>query len=394
MLFINEVYNALNNIRAAKTRSFLALLGVLIGAASVVALLYCGQIATEEAVKPFKAMGINLLGASFSVRDQQAVSPSYQMLTELAYKVDGVKDVAPLSNIYVDLNYAGHDLGHSVQLAAVGSQFFTLTKATARYGRDLSAFDGARSYCVVGSAVAKKMQKYGEYQPIGKFIGLGGYTCKVIGVLPVQEANWFIPFDVNKTVLLNFKGAKAIFPDLKINSALFRIEVDKQPKLIKDRLAQQIKLLLPKYHVFINSPQQVVDSIKTQIKVMTTLLEVIGYIALTVGGIGIMNVMLVTVAERHPEIGLRMAVGAKPGDIRLMFVIEAVVLSLLGGGLGTLGGLLITYGTCHLKHWAFTLQILPLLTGFIVSILVGLFFGIYPAYKASKLSPIECLRYS
>ena len=127
-------------------------------------------------------------------------------------------------------------------------------------------------------------------------------------------------------------------------------------------------------------------------KVLTTLLEVIGYIALTVEHWDMNDVG--NSGRASPRNGLRMAVGARASDIRRMFLIEAVVLSLLGGVLGTLGGLLITYIVCYIQHWSFSLQFFPLLVGFSVSFVVGLFFGVYPAHRAAKLDPIACLRYT
>ena len=140
------------------------------------------------------------------------------------------------------------------------------------------------------------------------------------------------------------------------------------------------------------SAKQLIAKMRKQNDILTVFLGLIGSISLIVGGIGVMNIMLVSVIERKREIGIRLAVGAKRSDIGLLFLIEAIVLSLIGGGVGVMLGVVIAYVIAHIWHWEFTLFLLPPIVGFSVSVAVGIFFGFYPAVKASRLNPIEALR--
>lgn len=396
MQLVNEIRGALANLWSAKMRSFLAMLGVLIGAASVVALLYCGHIATEESIKPFKEMGVNLLLLSISPNahggSEAEVAIDYDGLQGLSNQIPGIKDTSPLAQLYLKSNFHGHDFDS--QVVAAANSFKDIIKLTVAQGRNLTDFDKGSAHCVIGSEVAFKLRKFGGFNPVGQTLLLGEHGCTIVGVLQKSPRNWFVPFDINKAIFMDFSYAYTQYDNVSINNVLYGLKVGVNYKDVEDILNPKFKIMYSEYRTFIHSPEQIVESIKKQVKVLTMLLELIGYIALTVGGIGIMNVMLVTVAERHPEIGLRMAVGARPRDIQMMFIIEAVVLSLIGGIIGTIGGVVATGITCYVLHWEFSWQLTPLLLGFIVSCGIGVFFGIYPAYQASKLNPITCLRYN
>ena len=165
-------------------------------------------------------------------------------------------------------------------------------------------------------------------------------------------------------------------------------EVDEVQVQIHNVLSQ----IIPGKQLFFRSAKQLIASMMTQRKTLTLLLSLIGSISLVVGGIGVMNIMLVSVVERRREIGIRMAVGARRKDIRYLFLIEAVALSLFGGILGVMAGVLTSYIIAMFAGWAFHLFFFPPFIGFLVSVAVGIFFGFYPAYSASRLDPIQTLR--
>jgi len=171
-----------------------------------------------------------------------------------------------------------------------------------------------------------------------------------------------------------------------------RIKENTNIDTVKTAITDYFTRNIPGYIVNIQRAKELLNSIAKQQTIFTLLLGLIGGVSLLVGGIGVMNIMLASVAERHAEIGLRISLGAKPRDVQLMFLMEATMLAILGGGLGVILGMLATATIAYFAHWPFVILFWPPLIGFSVSLLISLFFGFYPAYVASKLNPIETLR--
>jgi len=180
--------------------------------------------------------------------------------------------------------------------------------------------------------------------------------------------------------------------DAKINNAVILLKRTANADTIIEQIRQCIKTQAPKLNLFVRSAKQIVASMESQGRIFTLLLGVIGGISLLVGGIGIMNVMLVSVSERKKEIGIRKAVGAKNSEIQALFLVESVILSLSGGLLGVITGCIFTWVIAWFSHWRFTLYATPLIAGFAVSVATGIFFGFYPARRAARLEPMVSLR--
>ena len=180
--------------------------------------------------------------------------------------------------------------------------------------------------------------------------------------------------------------------DAKINNAVLLLGSDSPIDEIITEIKGLISKQAPKLNVFIRSAKQIIAGMESQGRIFTLLLAVIGGISLLVGGIGVMNVMLVSVSERRKEIGIRKAVGAKSSEIQLLFLAESVMLSLLGGVFGVLIGLIFTRIVAYFSHWSYTIYLIPPLAGFAVSVFTGIFFGFYPARRAAALDPVVSLR--
>lgn len=180
--------------------------------------------------------------------------------------------------------------------------------------------------------------------------------------------------------------------DAKINNAVLLLKPDSPIDEVINEIKEIINSQAPKLSVFPRSAKQIIASMENQGRIFTLLLAVIGGISLLVGGIGVMNVMLVSVSERKKEIGIRKAVGAKNREIQALFLVESVMLSLLGGVLGVVLGLIFTRIVAYFSDWTFTIYLLPPIAGFLVSAATGIFFGFYPARRASKLEPMVSLR--
>ena len=180
--------------------------------------------------------------------------------------------------------------------------------------------------------------------------------------------------------------------EVKINNAVLLLKADSPIDEVIEQIKQIVAKQAPSLNIFIRSAKQIIASMESQGRIFTLLLAVIGGISLLVGGIGVMNVMLVSVSERKKEIGIRKAVGAKNSEIQLLFLAESVMLSLLGGIFGVVIGLIFTWIVAYFSHWPFNIHFMPPIAGFAVSAFTGIFFGFYPARRAAAMEPIVSLR--
>jgi len=206
------------------------------------------------------------------------------------------------------------------------------------------------------------------------------------------KENGFFNEDINQAAIIPLAGISVVSKDAKINNAVLLLKPDSPIDEVIEEIKQIITSLAPKLSVFPRSAKQIIASMESQGRIFTLLLAVIGGISLLVGGIGVMNVMLVSVSERKKEIGIRKAVGAKNSEIQALFLVESVMLSLLGGVLGVLLGLIFTRIVAYFSDWNFSIYLLPPIAGFLVSAATGIFFGFYPARRAAKLEPMATLR--
>ncbi|SPX61427.1 ABC transporter permease [Legionella feeleii] len=245
---------------------------------------------------------------------------------------------------------------------------------------------------MIGDGLARQLQEVSLDNPIGKQLRIGQTLYTIIGVAKPWKENGFFNEDINQSAIIPIAGMPLVSKDSKINNAVVML----QPDSPIDEVIAQIKQILtaqaPKLNIFPRSAKQIIASMENQGRIFTLLLAVIGGISLLVGGIGVMNVMLVSVSERKKEIGIRKAVGAKNSEIQALFLIESVMLSFLGGVLGVILGLIFTRGVAYFSQWHFTFFFMPPLAGFAVSVATGIFFGFYPARRAAKLEPMVSLR--
>lgn len=391
-----HIRQAIANIVVAKLRSFLAILGILVGTASVVALVSSGQLATQAALAQFKAMGTDLLAVSLSPKTSGSKNTSantlpYEKIKKIPSKIPDVIDVAPYTILYQPISFQGKRIEGSV--VAAENALKDIIKIKMKEGGFVSFLDSYEKFCVLGYDIAAEMHKHTLDSLVGKHIWLGDYVYTVIGVAEKWLENPFFYQDVNKSVIVPLRGVSAIQSDAKINNMILLLKENIDIDNIIAAVEAYIKREAPDLQVFARSAKQMIKSMEAQGKIFTLLLGLIGGISLLVGGIGVMNVMLVSVAERRREIGIRMAIGARRRDIQKLFLIESVVLSLMGGLVGVFVGILFSYVISLFTHWSFQLFLLPPIIGFFVSASTGVFFGFYPAYRASQLNPIEALRY-
>jgi len=374
------------NLSRTKLRTFLAILGVLVGTAAVVALVISGQAAAQKTINQVKKIGANKLFVH--MQSDQATGGdqgvSRQQIKQLAKRLDIIQLVAPFKEQYGGASYA--DLSFDGKVIGVTANIKAVLNLSLKRGRFLSFVDANQFHCVIGAQVAKKLTKRGIFNPIGQQIRVGDFLYTIIGVMSEDHASKLM---VDKSLLIPFDlaGGQDSVQDMGLQLQS-DVNIDKAESKIRSFLQQRQS----KLHLYFSSPKQIIKAINKQHHTLTLLLALVGGIALVVGGIGVMNVMLVSVTERRREIGIRMALGAQTKDILLMFLIEAVYLTSLGGILGITVGLAVAWVVTEIANWGFTFFWQPPVWGLTVSMLTGLFFGFYPALRAARLDPIEAMR--
>lgn len=383
--------DAIHNFKAAKLRSALAVLGVLIGTASVVAMVLSGQLATYQVLEQFKALGTDLLAVSASsVSTQEAKQPlSVNWALNLKQSSPMIKLVAPYTHTYLPVSFRGQSIESSVVGAT--EELAEIAKLSISQGRFVSYLDRYMPFCVVGSAVYQQLTAMIR-NPLGEQLQIGGTLFTIVGVIDPWEENSFIYTDLNRSVFIPILASFVLDERVDIRNFVMRLTPHADIEQVKQQIGDYFANQNTGKKLYFRSAKQFIQGMIKQRKVLTILLGLIGGVSLLVGGIGIMNIMLVSVSERRQEIGIRFAVGAKRKDIQTLFLVEAILLSVTGGCIGILLGILITSVMAWYNHWTFVLFVTPIIIGFGVSVLTGVFFGFYPAYTASRLQPIEILR--
>ncbi len=394
MRLYSHIQQARLNLTASKLRSFLAVLGILVGTAAVVALINCGQLATEKALAQFKALGTDLIAVSVFQRETAGLSGKNEVSLlawrQLPGMIPDIEQLAPYSTAYQPMSFQGKSLTGVV--IGADESLADILHITMASGRFVSSVESFEHVCVIGDRVAQQLNQVTRDPPIGKQIRMGRSLCTIIGVINPWKENGFFNEDVNLSIITPVAGMALINKDAKINNAIILLKPNSPIDAVIEQITQRIQWIAPKLNLFVRSAKQIIASMESQGRIFTLLLGVIGSISLLVGGIGIMNVMLVSVSERKKEIGIRKAVGAKNRDIQVLFLVESVMLSLSGGLLGVIVGSILTWIIAYFSHWPFTLYIIPALAGFAVSVTTGVFFGFYPALRAARLEPIASLR--
>ena len=400
---------ALHALEVNRTRSALTMLGIIIGVAAVIAMVAVGAGATARIQEQIQSIGSNLiivLPGSISSNGVRLGSGAVVTLTEddakaIAAECPSVSAVAPTVRGGVQVVYGNNNWATTVQ--GVTPDYMTIRDYTMMFGEFFTDqdVDAAAKAAVLGETVAQNL--FGDSDPTGQVVIIKNVPFTVAGVLTPKGQS---PSgqDQDDIILLPISTAKEkVLGTNKANAkAVGSLMVQAIGPQAMDQAQQEMEALLRERHRIlpgldddftIRNLTEVFAAQETSAQVMSILLGAIASVSLIVGGIGIMNIMLVSVTERTREIGLRQAVGAKTRDILSQFLVEAVTLSLLGGIIGIVVGLAASWLISYFAQWSTVVSLLSIMMAFVFSALVGVFFGYYPARKAAFLDPIEALRY-
>jgi putative ABC transport system permease protein len=391
-------------IARSKVRAALTTLGILIGVAAVVVVVALGGAVRDQVGKQIETLGANTIFIfPQDTRNSGAKTQPRARLTEADAKAileeaTSVSAVTPQSSTRAQV-LAG-DKNVSTQVFGIGPDYFAVMAYDLHEGVRFTSVDYRTKTKVVILGATVKRNLFGSGDPVGEYVRIGKHPFRVVGVLAEKGQS---PFgdDQDDKVLVPIGTFRArLLPTSQGRVQL--IVAQASDDLTVDRATRQIEQILRQRHKIdpedepdfgIRTQAEIRRANETSFAVITTILSMIAAISLIVGGIGVMNVMLVSVTERTREIGIRMAIGARYWDILLQFLVEAVVLSLLGGLLGLAVGLLVNFGLARYLEWTFKVPVAAIVTALVTSGTVGVVFGFLPARRAARLSPIDALRH-
>jgi len=392
MVVRENIKEALRSLLGSKQRTLLALLGIVIGIGSVIAMVSIGTIVQNEALRQFKEMGTDILQVrpesggdyrknkmEFSLDEVLRLDPTCSMI-----------DIStPKTSIYGKLQFSGEFM--DIPALGVTEAAKDLFKVKIVAGRFLSDLDVNMFYCVLGAKVADFLAQKGLNDPLGQKILFKKKHFTIIGVAKRMSMNSMRPYEINEGIIIPVSTSFRFPRSPNIQSITARVAAGHAIDPAVDQLKTYFQTESG-MKVRVTSAEELINKMQKQMRMFTLLLGAIGSISLIVGGVGVMNVMLVSVSERKREIGIRRALGAKKMDIQAQFIIESLILCFLGGILGVVVGIGSSYTISHFSGWQFMISPLSIILGVGVSVLIGLFFGFYPARQAAGQSPIEALR--
>ncbi|WP_242225155.1 ABC transporter permease [Bacillus cereus group sp. BfR-BA-01380] len=388
MGLIQSVKMAMRSIKGNKLRAFLTMLGIIIGVASVIVLVSIGQGSSQAVANQINSLGTNLLTVNMMGSDTMKFTE--EDVAKLQ-KIDEIKEMSPVVSGRVTVKNG--TVSTQVSLTGTNSSYQQVRDMKVNEGRFLSDMDVEyrQKVIVLGANTAQNL--FGVENPIGKDVQVNGGSFKIVGVLASKGGSMGQSGD--DVIIMPLSTAQRIVKNTNIQTLYVQVKSEEQLNTVMAQVQNKLAVMFPNkqdnYSVF--NQKDLVDTMSSVTGTMTMMLGGIACISLLVGGIGIMNIMLVSVSERTKEIGIRKAIGAKRRDVLQQFLIEAVVLSSFGGLIGMGIGLLVAKILSMATGMTIAYSLPVTLLAFLFSLLVGVGFGVFPANKASKLHPIQALRY-
>ena len=399
----NAFLIAIKEIKRNLLRSFLTILGIVIGVASVIAMVMIGDGTTANVQQSISKLGTNMLTLKVGQerrgppREDNSAKPFTQDdINAIKNELQNIKAVAAENSSRMNIVYGNKSSSASV--IGTNNDYFIIKDWETTEGRifDENELNNGKSSCIVGTSVVKQL--FADENPVGMNIRLKNLSCNIIGVLKSKGAAAF-GNDQDEIIIVPLKMfQQKIKGDKDVSSILISIT---DGDLINNAKTEITSLMQERRGLKVDEPdnfhirdmQETLSAMTSTTKMLTYLLGSIAGISLLVGGIGIMNIMLVSVTERTREIGTRLAIGAMESEVLLQFLVEAVVLSMFGGIIGIVFGMCIGYIVVNSMDLLFIINKQIIMISFFFSTLIGVVFGYFPARKAARLNPIEALRY-
>jgi len=395
---------ALRALRRNKMRTILTMLGMIIGVGAVISSVSITSGAKQQVEQQIASLGENMLlifpGSFSSSGARLGWGNNHTLILEDAQAIQtqlqGVRAVSPENRTRTQVIAGNQNWNTSIQ--GESPEYLQIRQWLLARGEMFGeqAVRQAAKVCVIGSTVAQQL--FANEDPLGKLINISGVPCQIIGVL---QSKGLSPMgqDQDDVVIVPYTTElKRINRETWLDTVLVQADSEAAMPYVQQEITS---LLMQRHHLkpggpmdfLVRSQEDIAEAATATARVMGFLLAGVAAVSLVVGGIGIMNIMLVSVTERTREIGIRMAVGARGGDILVQFLIEAVTLSLIGGGIGIASGMGISSFVASITHWPTLTPIMWIVIASLSSAIVGVISGFYPAWKASKLDPIDALRY-
>lgn len=405
MNFANLLKIALKALSNNKLRCFLTMLGIIIGVASVITMLAIGQGSKNSIRAQISEMGSNMImihpgnmqrgGVRQSADDTQTLEVAdYEAIRDKARYVTAISPSVNSSGQFINSNN-----NYPSTVYGITPDYLDIRKVSIADGEMFTEQDikSAAKVCLLGQTVIDNLFPDGS-NPVGRIVRFNKIPMKVVGTLTPKGTN-SMGMDQDDVVLAPYTTVMKRILATDHLQGLFASAIDEE---YTDQAIDEITEILREQHKLkegadddfdIRSQKELSEMLSSTSDMLTVLLACIAGISLLVGGIGIMNIMYVSVTERTREIGLRMSLGARGIDILSQFLIEAVIISVTGGIIGVILGILASWGVNIIMHWPVSVQVYSMILSFVVCTVTGVFFGWYPAKKAASLDPIEALRY-
>ncbi|MGD8588959.1 MAG: ABC transporter permease [Chromatiales bacterium] len=397
----NAFLLALREIRRNVMRSFLTILGIVIGVAAVITMVTIGSGATLQVTEQIASLGSNLLMITPGQRigmGQRSAAPAFELedVTAIQQEIPAIAALAPSSSEAVTAVFGNQNW--SSKITGTDNQFLQVGNWQLAAGREFSAAElrTGKAVCILGDTLRKEL--FGAQDPLGNKIRVGKFACQVIGLL-ASKGQSTMGTDQDDFILLPLRTfQRRVAGNQEINL----IQVSIREGLSTESAERDItRLLRKRRHISaleeddfsVRDLKEIAKMLTGTTQVLTALLGAVAAVSLLVGGIGIMNIMLVSVTERTREIGIRLAIGALEREVLLQFLVEAVVLSSFGGLVGILLALAASLGLAQLLQVPFVMEPGIVVLAFLFSASVGVLFGYMPARKAARLDPIDALRH-
>ena len=382
---------AWSSLLTARHRTAPAIIGIAIGVASVSSMISVGTIVRTEAARQFQELGTDIVNVRLRARHRNAGRVSVGLSDAEGIAVlPGIRSAAPYTIDSTEVVLRGTQTARARIVGAAGA-LADLGRLELAQGRFVSKLDSGQYFCTVGAGIADALRRAGGGSVIGETVRMGKTVFTVIGTLH-RAARGQRPFDANTSVFIPIATAARVSSAATLRDILARMSPDTHYREATRQLKAYFRGRVPTAIVQVRSAEELIEHMHRQMRLYTLLLGAIGGISLLVGGIGVMNVMLVAVTERRREIGVRRALGARRRDIQGQFLAESIVLSLLGGVVGVALGIGATYGICRFSGWEFALSMGGTLLGTAAAGGSGVFFGLYPAWQAARLDPVIALQ--